>query len=246
MKIAIAQIRPQVGQIESNVELHLQLSRLAANAGAQLVVFPELSITAYVTDEASELSRSSAKWLQVLEPLQQLADQSGMTIVVGVPITSDDQLHISSIHLIPNTTARVQHKHFLHEDEKPFYVSGKVDSVLIARNPNVALAICYELSVAEHLQKSLSENTDIYVASVANHARGVIKANKRLATVARDHNLYTLMANCIGEHDGDLLIGRSAVWGREGQVLGELDDHSQGIILLDSGQDLATKIIHPE
>src|SRR5512135_2609285 len=45
--IALAQIDPVLGDVKRNIEKHLEMARKAAAAGAQLVVFPELSLTGY-------------------------------------------------------------------------------------------------------------------------------------------------------------------------------------------------------
>src|SRR6185503_4234538 len=47
MRIALAQINPTVGDLRLNVRKHLDFIQRAKQAGATLVVFPELSVTGY-------------------------------------------------------------------------------------------------------------------------------------------------------------------------------------------------------
>src|ERR1043165_5016313 len=47
LKITIAQINPTIGDLEGNLALHLDAARCARHDGADLVVFPELSLTGY-------------------------------------------------------------------------------------------------------------------------------------------------------------------------------------------------------
>ncbi|SFR71530.1 NAD+ synthase/NAD+ synthase (glutamine-hydrolysing) [Mitsuaria sp. PDC51] len=47
LKITIAQINPTIGDLEGNLALHLDAARRARHDGADLVVFPELSLTGY-------------------------------------------------------------------------------------------------------------------------------------------------------------------------------------------------------
>ncbi len=57
MKIALAQITPALGEIERNLERHLEIALAAAEEGAELVIFPELSLTGYdVGERAAELA----------------------------------------------------------------------------------------------------------------------------------------------------------------------------------------------
>ncbi len=41
-------------------------------------------------------------------------------------------------------------KKYLHPDEEDFFISGQSSTGLIVNKTNIALAICYELSVPEH------------------------------------------------------------------------------------------------
>ena len=47
MKICVAQTRPIKGNIEANIENHINLLKLAISNEAEAVFFPELSLTGY-------------------------------------------------------------------------------------------------------------------------------------------------------------------------------------------------------
>ena len=47
MKVAVAQSRPVKGEFDRNMESHVELAEAAAAAGADTLVFPELSLTGY-------------------------------------------------------------------------------------------------------------------------------------------------------------------------------------------------------
>ncbi len=51
LTLALAQINTQLGCVEANLEKHLALARQAREQGAELVVFPELSLTGYVLQD---------------------------------------------------------------------------------------------------------------------------------------------------------------------------------------------------
>lgn len=51
MKVALAQINPEAGNVEGNLALHLDTIRRAIQEGARLIVFPELSLTGDAVDE---------------------------------------------------------------------------------------------------------------------------------------------------------------------------------------------------
>src|SRR5712691_9979961 len=65
MKIALAQTAPKLGDPDFNLARHLELVRRARSKGADLVVFPELSLTGYMLQdlvpEVSEETRRGAR-----------------------------------------------------------------------------------------------------------------------------------------------------------------------------------------
>ena len=56
MKIALVQARPVKGDIEANIAAHKRLIGLAVLNGADMIIFPELSITGYEPELANELA----------------------------------------------------------------------------------------------------------------------------------------------------------------------------------------------
>src|SRR5437867_1367941 len=79
--IAAAQSTSVPGDISRNVAHHLRFGTIAAERGAQLLVFPELSLTGYELT----IARSNAVRPDTsdLDPLRHLATHAHMTVVVG-------------------------------------------------------------------------------------------------------------------------------------------------------------------
>src|SRR5258706_14808638 len=60
VRVALAQIAPKLGDLESNLDLHRDAIRLARREKAGVVVFPELSLTGYVLrDQVPEIALTS-------------------------------------------------------------------------------------------------------------------------------------------------------------------------------------------
>ncbi|HXX62305.1 MAG TPA: nitrilase-related carbon-nitrogen hydrolase, partial [Bacteroidota bacterium] len=69
-RIALAQMDPVLGDMRRNVEKHVELAGRAAAAGAQLVVFPELSLTGYsIKDMNWDLAVNPRREVGMLAPL---------------------------------------------------------------------------------------------------------------------------------------------------------------------------------
>lgn len=231
MKIAVAQFRPLAGDIERNIDGHGALIRLAVAHDANLVVFPELSITGYEPVLAEELARTPDD--SCFDVFQQLSNAHQITIAAGAPIRCVDGTCISLLVFRPGRDRIVYSKQYLHPDEEPFFVSGGKSDVLIG-GTGVALAICYELSVSEHVAQAVGQGADVYLASVAKTSQGVRAACTRLANIARENSMVVLMSNCVSESGALVCAGGSAVWNRNGILLEQLDDNSQGVIVVDT------------
>ena len=56
MKLAVAQTRPEAGNIDKNIEIHKSLIANAIANNVDLIVFPELSLTGYEPNLAKQLA----------------------------------------------------------------------------------------------------------------------------------------------------------------------------------------------
>ncbi|MFY9253327.1 MAG: carbon-nitrogen hydrolase family protein [Fuerstiella sp.] len=231
MKIAVAQIRPEVGAVEKNVDRHLKLIDLGVSCGADLIVFPELSLTGYEPSCADAHARYCDDFC--FDRIQSFCNQCNLTTGVGFSLRTDALPRISNLLFGAHVPPSLYSKRFLHQDEVPFFECGEQCDSSIFVDPVVALAICYELSVPEHADAAFASGASAYVASAAKTARGVGEASRRLSGIARRHSAIVMLANCLGPMDGVECAGRSAVWGRNGQLLARLDESAEGVIVVD-------------
>ncbi|MAT98852.1 MAG: carbon-nitrogen hydrolase family protein [Anaerolineaceae bacterium] len=232
MKICVAQTRPITGDIARNIERHKAFVATAVSHQANLIIFPELSLTGYEPTLAQALAIQPDD--PRLDVFQTLADTGQIMIGVGAPTQNQSRPCISLIIFQTNRPRQLYTKHYLHEDELPFFTSGERVSGLVGDKNEVALAICYELSVPQHAAAAAGSGAAIYIASVAKFVNGMEKANKRLAEIARQHHMTVFMANCIGPADGAECAGQSAVWNCEGTLVARLDVRNEGVLIFDT------------
>jgi predicted amidohydrolase len=232
MKICVAQTRPIEGDIESNILMHKKLIDCAINDGANIIIFPELSLTGYEPALARALAISKDD--KRLEVFQTICDEHKVVIGVGVPIQSREGICISMILFQPMLDRLMYSKKYLHPDEEDYFVHGHNFPVLRTGASNLALAICYEISVTQHAEDAFTQGAEIYIASVAKFVYGIDAATKRLSNIAKKYSSMVLMANCIGQSDGNICAGKTSVWNTQGELISQLDDHHEGIILVDT------------
>ena len=241
MKICVAQTRPVKGDIKANMEHHKKLVSLAVNKGSGIIIFPELSLTGYEPELAAELATTPDD--SRLADLQQLSDDDNITIGVGIPTKHEHGTCISMIIFQPQKEVISYSKKHLHTDEHPFFTSGENISLLPGYTPGVALAICYEISVPEHSEHAYKNGASIYIASVAKSASGVEKAVEQLANIAKKYSMTVLMSNFIGQCEDYQCGGKTSIWNNEGMLTAQLDDATEGILIIDTDTGETSKII---
>lgn len=242
MKICVVQTRPIKGDIQSNIDNHKKLIDLAVSNGADTVIFPELSLTGYEPELSKELATNQDDTR--FDDFQKISNTKQITIGVGVPTKNNTGICISMILFQPHKARQTYSKKYLHPDEEEFFISGQSFTGLKINKTNIALAICYELSVSEHSEKAFKSGAKIYIASVAKFVNGVDKAIKRLADIANKYSMTVLMSNCVGQSDGQECAGKTSIWNNKGLLVRQLNDTDEGIIIFDTDtQELIEKTI---
>lgn len=232
MKICVAQTRPVKGNINANIEHHKKMINLAITNGADMIIFPELSITGYEPELAKELATNQDD--SRFDQLQQISDTNQITIGVGVPTKNNEGICISMVIFHPHKARRTYSKKYIHADEEPFFISGQNFGCLPGPKPKIGLAICYELSIPEHSENAHQCGAEVYIASVAKTAEGVEKASKSLSEIASKFSMTVLMSNCVGLCDNFESAGKTAIWNNKGVLARQLNDITEGILIIDT------------
>lgn len=239
MKICVAQTKSIKGDIQANIENHKRFIDLAVSDEADIIIFPELSLTGYEPTLAKKLATTFND--SRLDDFQVISNTQQITIGVGLPTRNNAGICISMVLFHPDQAREIYSKQYLHADEEPFFVSGQSCSGLIGEASDIALAICYEISVPQHAEAACKNGASIYLASVAKFTNGIDKAFHRLSEIAKQNSMIVMMSNCIGEADGGMCAGQSAIWNKEGSLLGQLEEDREGIIIFDTEQKILMK-----
>lgn len=239
MKICVAQTRPVRGDISKNIVNHQTLIDLAVSNGADMIFFPELSLTGYEPTLAKALATTQND--ERLDCFQKASDDSQATIGVGLPTEGESGILISMIIFQPHQPRQTYSKQILHADELPYFVSGQQQIALKSQDKTVAPAICYESLQPEHVAKAVEKGANVYLASVAKSASGIDKACKHYPEIARKHAMPVLMSNCTGPCDDFESVGQSAIWNQQGMQVGHLDTTAEGILLYDTETEKVLK-----
>jgi predicted amidohydrolase len=232
MKVALAQTMPVKGDVGFNSTQHKKFIALALSSKADMILFPELSITGYEPELAKKLATTIDDIR--FDDFQNISNRKNITICIGAPLKADNGVLISMIIFQPGQVRKVYSKRYLHPDEKPYFINGQEQIFLGKDNHMIAPAICYELSVPEHAKNAYANSADIYLVSVAKTTEGIDKAAQTLSHTAAIYSMTILLSNCVGYCDNFLSGGRSSVWNKKGGLVGKLNDTDQGLLVFDT------------
>jgi predicted amidohydrolase len=247
IRIAIAQIAPQLGQLDANLARHRELLGEARAAGAELVVFPELGLTGYqLQDLASEVS------MRLDDPrLVELANATvGLSAIVSfVEESADHRLFIAAALIEDGEIRHVHRKLFLPTyglfDERRFFAAGDVLRAVPSRlGVGVGLAICedfWHLAVPQLLALdggqilvNVSSSPGRDLASINEVGLGTATSWRTLMrTYAQLTTSFVVFCNRVGVDESISFWGGSEVIGPSGAAVFSAPMYDEGLFTVD-------------
>lgn len=217
LTLAVAQSIAAPGDVERSVRDHTRLALAAADRGARIVVFPELSLTGY--DRRLTPRDALAPTDPRLRPLQAVADARGLVVVVGTPLVSERGLHIGAVSLTPGRPPQTYLKQYLHDGEEHTFVPGAGGAALRVGDHTVGVAICADIAHPEHARAAAIGGAGIDAASCFITPEGYAADAALLRGYAREHRMVVLLANYGAATSAWCSAGRSAIWSSDGELL---------------------------
>lgn len=219
LTLASAQTCSIAGDLAANIQRHMAFMVAAAEQGAQLLVFAELSLTGYEPALAARLAIAPDN--AVLAPLRDLARELHMTVVVGMPIRlpSSSGVLIGALVLAADGSMAVYSKQHLRPGEEAAFAPGSGGEALVWGEDRIALAVCADFSHASHPQDAATLGATVYAAGVLISEGGYAADSALLQGYAAEHSMVVLMANHGGPSGGWACAGCSAIWGPDGELI---------------------------
>ncbi len=146
MKLALAQIDPVVGDLDGNRALILDRVREARDAGADLVVLPELAVTGYPPEDL--LLRPG--FVRAAEACTEAiaAEVTGIVALVGTPRFDGALFNACAVCRdgVIETYARKRHlPNYGVFDEKRYFAPGEGVTVIDVAGTRVGITICEDM-----------------------------------------------------------------------------------------------------
>lgn len=244
MKLALAQINTRLGNVEVNLEKHLALAQEAQAAGADLLVFPELSLTGYVLqDLASAVAHRPTADDPVFRPL--LEASKGIDLVVGfVDEDARSRFFIAAAYLSKGAVVHVHHKVYLPTyglfDEGRFFAWGDSIRAFDTRFGRMGILICEDFWHASPPYLLWLDGADLLLLTSASPGRGVsaepqLESARWVEHINRAYaSLFTTFvahANRVGYEDGLNFWGGSTVFDPNGEQLAKAPYQQEALTL---------------
>ncbi|MBO2446244.1 NAD+ synthase [Actinomadura barringtoniae] len=265
LRIALAQVNSTVGDLDGNGDVIVEWSRRAAEAGAHLVVFPEMMLTGYpVEDLALRKSFVEASQRALERTARRLADEGlgDLPVIVGYldrrtvslvragqpagsPLDAAAWLHDGKVlirsakHHLPNYGVFDEYRIFVRGDRLP---------VVRVHGVDVATVICEDLwqdggpvSVTETANAGLllSLNASPYERDKEDFRLGLC------AQRAREAGCALAYVNMVGGQDELVFDGDSIVVGADGSLLARAPQFTEELLIADLALPAADPALEP-
>lgn len=231
LTLALAQITTKLGDVSANIEKHLAWIEEGRKSGADLLVFPELSLTGYVLQD---LVPTVAHKPTDDDPIFKLLLKASRDLDLVVGFVDEDSRHrfyIASAYLSKGEVVHIHHKVYLPTygifDEKRFIAPGDSLRAFDTRFGRAGILICEDFWHVSSPYLLWLDGADIFLMTSASPGRGVMDeqlgSTKWVETVNQTYaGLFTSFfahTNRVGFEDGLYFWGGATVYDPDGKLI---------------------------
>jgi omega-amidase len=246
MKLAVAQISCSLGDPEANLVKVRGFSRRAKEAGAELIVFPEMIDTGY---SMPVIRARAGDWNSGFVPaLQNIATDLSIAIVSGVSERDGSAIYNSQVLIdsrgkIPAKYRKTHLYAVAPVEEQTCFAAGDCFATFELGGLLFGFSICYDLRFPEMYRRLATEqNVGAFIVSSAwpfprlEHFRTLAMAR------AIENQSYVIASNRVGKDDDLWFCGSSAIIDPRGVVIAAASADREELIHADLSEDLVLSV----
>jgi NAD+ synthase (glutamine-hydrolysing) len=237
MRLALAQIDPVVGDLDGNRELILRTIAEARDAGADLVVLPELAVTGYPPEDLLLRPGFVRAARDSLDGIA--AETRNLVALVGVPLWDGDLYNACAICADGEVVGWAKKWHLPNYgvfDEKRYFAPGRELALVNVANMKVGITICEDMWVPGAPTTDLVAAGAELVVNLSASPFHVGRAEEREAIFsarARENGVRVALCNTVGGQDELVFDGHSLVIGDDGTVLARAPGFEETLFVVD-------------
>ena len=245
MKVALAQIAPKLGDLQANLQEHSKYIKQAKAAGANLLVFPELSLTGYFLEE---LAYHVSLRADAPELVQLAKDAGDMALVVGfVEETPGYHYYISGVFMEGGAIRHLHRKVYLPTygmfTDQRYFAEGDRVRAFDASFGRAGLLICEDIWHNSTVSILAADRANYLISINSSPGRGVVTGDRTLGSsdavemlnrmYAQFFTSFVIFCNRVGYEDGINFWGGSEVIGPDGECLGKAPYFEESLTCVD-------------
>lgn len=241
LRLALAQINAVVGDLEGNTNRIIGYIKKAAEYSADIIAFPELSITGYPPEDLLLKPHFIRENIDALKRIRE--EVWDMTAVVGF-VDKKDDIYNSAAIIHNRTVVDVYHKVFLPNygvfDEHRYFQAGSRYPVYEIGEVLVGVNICEDIWYPEgpaHVQALKGAEVIININASPYHIGKGGFREKMLSTRATDNAVIIAYVNSVGGQDELVFDGHSLVIDENGSTVCRGRQFREDLILVDLNLD---------
>jgi predicted amidohydrolase len=225
IKLALAQISSRREDKKENLQKIEEFTTKAKEQAADLVIFPELSLTGYVVrDQIYELAETIPG--SATKKIEGIARKTGMHIIFGMPELSEKTkatIFNTAVFIGPKGFIGKYRKMYLptHSvfEEKRYFRPGYQTAAFSTALGNIGLCICYDLFFPEVCRLTRLKGAQLIVSISASPS--VRRSFFEILTAARalENTVFLAYVNLVGVEEGLQFWGGSRLVSPTGDVL---------------------------
>jgi NAD+ synthase (glutamine-hydrolysing) len=252
VRIALGQIDTTVGDLEGNVEVMTAWAARATEAGADVVVFPELAITGYPPED---LVLRGAFVDDNLEALLRLAKETagGCSVLTGFVDRTERGIHNAAALLSNGDVVARYHKVKLPNygvfDERRTFVPGDSSCSVRLRDSELGLSVCEDAWAPGPPFDAYAQRGTAVILNINGSPYHRGKGGERLE-ICRDRALETgswiVYVNTIGGQDELVFDGGSLVVAPDGTLRHRAASFDEDLLVVDIDGELSAAPPRPE
>lgn len=228
---AIAQIDISRENLQRNLDKHIEYTKRAAQMKADIIIFPEMSLTGYERDLARNQSLEMKD--SRLDSLKDLAKEYNIFVIAGGPLRIENRLYIASWIFTPEAETKVYVKKYLHRGEEVYFdTRDDYDTIVNVKSKQVSFAICYDIENDEHMEQVIKKNSNLYLASIFYSKNGMQAGLDRLQMLSAKYHIPILMSNCVGICWEIESGGCSSAWTETGEIIATANQETEGLLIV--------------
>jgi NAD+ synthase (glutamine-hydrolysing) len=255
MKIALAQINTTVGDFEGNLRRILEEYRLAGQRNADLVIFPELTLTGYPPKDLLERPDFVEANLKTLEKLRRKIKSPACVVGFVEKRTEPDGRPLSNAAALiaDGKIVGIKRKRLLPTydvfDEGRYFEPGKTSPVFTIAQRKIGISICEDIwtdpsywgrsfYTVDPIAEQAAAGAEILInISASPYAMGRGKIREGILTPqARRYGCPVIYLNLVGGNDDLIFDGNSLVLDEKGRVVERLAAFSEETRVIDLGK----------